>query len=188
MNRFTIKKALSSTLSLTLFLVAAGIAIPSMSLAESWELQTVDKEVPGTREIESGDAVTGIRISKKVLNRVRPNEEVAVLNNLCIGYIMTEDFDKAQQFCQLAVETEQQTVVSRNNFGVLKAMNGHYPEAMADFERAWANGCIKDCKDAQATDLDHAHHVALRNLERTQQLMISQQDVASDTRQLTVNE
>lgn len=188
MNRVTIKNALSSTLSFTLLLVAAGIAIPSMSLAESWELQTVNEEVPGTREIESGDAVNGIRISEKVLNRVRPSEEVAVLNNLCIGYIMTEEFEKAEQFCQFAVETERETVVSRNNRGVLKAIVGQYSDAIEDFERAWEDGCIQGCENASTTDLDHAHHVALRNLERTQQMMISQQTVTGEARQLTVKE
>lgn len=188
MNRLTIKNALNSTLSFTLLLVAAGIAIPSMSLAESWELQTVDKEVPGTREIESGDAVNGIRISEKILKRVRPNEEVAVLNNLCIGYIMTEEFEKAEQFCKFAVETERETVVSRNNFGVLKAIAGRYSDAIEDFERAWEEGCIQNCENPSTTDLEHAHHVALRNLERTQQMMISQQGVAGQTDTLTVKE
>lgn len=185
MNALNIKSVLNSTLSTSMLLLAVGVAVPLASLADTWELRTVKEEVPGTREIESGETLEGIRISEGLLDQARAKDKVAVLNNLCVGYIQIEDFEKAEQFCELAVETEEQTVVTHNNRGVLKAIEGRFTEASEDFERAWANGCIKNCEDATPTSLNLAHHVALRNLERTQQLMIAQQSSSGEGMSLT---
>ena len=58
-------------------------ALPTDAFADGWELRTTADEVPGTREIESGDIEKAIRISNVQLPRVSPEYKVAVLTNLC---------------------------------------------------------------------------------------------------------
>lgn len=167
-----------SPLILALGVLIVGTTVPSISLGEGWELRTALKEVPGTREIESGDLKKGIQISKTFLKRVNRKDKVAVLNNLCIGAILIKDFDQAKHYCDLAVESPSDSVLSHNNRGVLEALNGNYLLAQQDFTTAWNTSCIKPCNLADSATLNRSYNVARRNLARIEsQILASDQKV-----------
>ena len=165
----------------TSFVIAAQ---PSVSLADSWELRTTYKEVPGTREIESGNSEKAIEISKVYLKQVPPWSKVSVLTNLCIGNIMISDFDQAEQYCDAAVARQNENVVSHNNRGVLRAMQGDYAGAQEDFSFAADNDCDTGCDSSKGNARNLPRHVARRNLERSQTEMLASGE-ESDTEQFT---
>lgn len=136
--------------------------------AESWELRTAMDAVPGTREIESGDVDKSIRISEVQLPRVSPRKKAAVLNNLCIGYILRGDLGKASDYCSKAVERRSDKTVSHNNRGVLKALQGDIEGAIQDFKKAITSGCLGECSNGIRVPQDLPRPVARRNLARAE--------------------
>ena len=160
-----------------------AVALPSISHAEGWELRTVQKEVPGTREIESGNPQKAIRISKVHLSVTAPAQQVAVLTNLCIGHILIRDFEQAEQYCDQASARSNQKTVSYNNRGVLKALQGDYMAAQKDFAIAAEAGCFSGCNASQNVPDDLPRPVARRNLENAEALVAESRD-ATDTDQI----
>ena len=116
MTRTNIYIALAAT---SIFFAAA----PESANAENWELRTVDASVPGTREVERGKYAKAIEISMVQLPHVSPHQKVAVFTNLCIANIATRNFEKAEEFCDQAVEQPNENAVSFNNRGVLRALH-----------------------------------------------------------------
>ncbi len=143
-------------------------ALPSTSRADAWELRTVSTEVPGTREIESGNPEKAIRISKVYLPRIGPRRKVAVLTNLCIGHMLTKEFDQAEQYCDQAVSRPNERSVTHNNRGVLKALQGDYAAAQQDFAIASEAGCNNGCDPTVAVPQDLPRPVARRNLGKAE--------------------
>ena len=177
-NQKTSPMAMSAAIFLTALLVAAP---PAMSRAEAWELRTVDKEVPGTREIESGDVKKGIKISKIYLSSTPSPQKVAVLTNLCIGHIMIKDFAQAGPYCDQAVAHKLEGVVTHNNRGVLKALQGDFEAARSDFWIAADIDCDDPCSSKPRNSSDLPRHVARRNLESADtRLLVAKK--ASNTR------
>ncbi len=152
------------------------VALPSMSHAEVWELRTVSKEVPGTREIESGKAEKAIRISKVRLSVTRGALKVAVLTNLCIGHILIRDFDQAEQYCDQAAARTIERTVTHNNRGVLKALQGDYAAALRDFSIAANASCFEGCNASIRSPQDLPRPVARRNLEKAQTRVAESKD------------
>ncbi len=144
------------------------VAFPSVSNAEAWELRTAPDAVPGTHEIESGKIDKAIRISKVWLPHIARQEKVAVLTNLCIGYILSKEFDQAGEYCDRAVERRNDEAVSYNNRGVLKALQGDYEGAVQDFANASNAGCANGCSNAVPKDLQQPRAVAMRNFGRAE--------------------
>ena len=165
----TIQKLVSTNVRFT---AIAGtlllLAFPSVSNAEAWELRTAPDTVPGTHEIESGKIDKAIRISKVWLPHIARREKVAVLTNLCIGYILSKEFDQAEEYCDQAVERRNHKTVSYNNRGVLKALQGDYDGAVQDFASASNAGCADGCSDAIPKDLQQPRAVAMRNFGRAE--------------------
>ena len=144
------------------------IAFPSFAFAEGWELRTTEQPVPGTAEIESGNADKAIKISKVRLPHASPREEVAYLTNLCIGYILRKDFETAGTYCNEAVNSPTEKTVSLNNRGVLKALQGDYIGAMEDFSQAANTGCVRECNLSANVPGDFPRPIARRNLGRAE--------------------
>lgn len=161
-NRNAIPPSASLAIILATLLV---VAPPVISSAEAWELRTVDKEVPGTREIESGDVEKSIQISKVYLTRIPAPQKVAVLTNLCIGYILLKDFAQAREFCDRATERKVERPVTFNNRGVLNALTGDDIAARRDFAIAAGVDCDPACDKTRKAGRDYPRHVAQRNLE-----------------------
>jgi len=154
------------------FVVAA---LPSTSHADGWELRTVNKEVPGTREIESGKVEKGIQISKIYLTRIPAPQKVAVLTNLCIGHILISDFAAAEQYCDQAVAHKLESAVTQNNRGVLKALQGNVAAAQSDFWAAANIGCDAPCNTQASASGKRPRQVAQRNLEMAESRLLASQ-------------
>ena len=155
-------------------------ALPSKAVAEGWELRTTAEEVPGTREIESGDIEKAIRISKVQLSHVSPQFKVAVLTNLCIGYILNKSFDQARNFCNQAVERPNEKTVSHNNRGVLNALQDDFEAATQDFDSAANAGCIGACSNAGSDSDDLPRPMARRNLGKAEGQMLAAEQRKSE--------
>lgn len=163
----TIHKAANSQSMTSTFVAALLLAtIPAASSAEGWELRTAPDAVPGTAEIESGKIEKAIRISEIQLSHVGQRKKVAVLTNLCIGHILSNQLNLAEEFCDLAVERPNDKAVSYNNRGVLKILKGDHEGAMQDFASASNAGCFNDCSDVNNAPKDVPRSVALRNFSK----------------------
>lgn len=168
----------------TSFLICA---IPTISQADGWELRTVNAEVPGTREIETGDAEQGIKLSKIYLTRIHGRRKVAVLTNLCIGYIRIGDLDQAATYCDQAAARKNETVVTHNNRGVLNALRGEFVLAQQDFQTAASVGCAEPCESTGGNSKDLPRHVARRNLGAAQARVFAA-EISENADQYTVRE
>lgn len=155
--------------------IAAGLvvtAMPSTAGAQGFELRTTYKEVPGTREIETGRPKDAIRLSNIYLPHIRGLQKVAVLTNLCIGHIMINQFDQAEQYCEEAAAKPNERAVTHNNRGVLNALQGNFEAARADFAIATTVTCMFACGESDANDRNLPNHVARRNLQKTEARMV----------------
>ena len=157
-----------TTIAAALFVVA----IPSSAAAQGFELRTTYKEVPGTREIESSRPMDAIRLSDINLPHIHGLQKVAVLTNLCIGHIMVNQLDEAEGYCEEAASRPNERAVTRNNLGVLRALQGRFEAARADFAVAANVSCEDDCSDIGASDRDLPSHIARRNLQKTEARMV----------------
>jgi len=165
----TIRKLANTNARFAAMFAALLLAtIPSISNAEAWELRTTPNAVPGTSEIESGKIDKAIRISNVWLPHVDQRKKVAVLSNLCIGYILSKEFDQAEVYCERAVERWNYKTVSHNNRGVLRALQGDYEGAVQDFADASNAGCVNGCSNAAPKDLQQPRAVAMRNFNRAE--------------------
>ena len=172
---------IAHTIALPTIIAASLIlsTLPADAFAAGWELRTTTDEVPGTREIESGDIEKAIRISNVQLSHVSPEYKVAVLTNLCIGYILNKSFDQAQAYCDQAVERPNEKTVSHNNRGVLNALQGDFSAAMKDFESAAKAGCIGKCSTAGGDSDDLPRPMARRNLNRAEGQLLAAEERAN---------
>lgn len=177
----TVQKLVNSNTWFTIITAAfVFAAAPSVSNADGWELRTTLDEVPGTREIESGNIDKAIRISKVRLPHVSQQRKVAVLTNLCIGYIMSKNFDEAENYCSQAVERPNEQAVSYNNRGVLKALHGDYDGAMQDFASAANSDCFGECSVSENVPKDLPRPIAKRNFGKAELQAKAAKDAAED--------
>ena len=150
----------------------AVTAIPSFANAQGFELRTTHKEVPGTREIEAGRPTDAIRLSNIKLPHARGLQKVAVLTNLCIGHIMVNKFEQAEQYCEEAASRPNERAVTHNNRGVLKALQGNFAAARADFAIAANVSCLFGCSESDTESRKLPNNVARRNLQKTEARMV----------------
>jgi hypothetical protein len=148
--------------------VVTLMGLSSLSNAAGWELRTTEQAVPGTSHIESGNVDKAIRIAKVRLPHASPQVKVAYFTNLCIGYIMKNDFQSAEVYCDEAVKSSTERVVSYNNRGVLKALQGDYIGAMDDFSSAASAGCVRECNLSANAPRDLPRPTARRNLSKAE--------------------
>jgi Flp pilus assembly protein TadD len=192
MTTFIRNNTALGALTTTAAAVLIGTFSPLAAQADGWELTTVDEEVPGTRKIESGQIQEGIRLSEESLKWPGHDQRVAELSNLCIGYILSNQLDKAEPYCNRALENSSpesaHSVVSRNNLGVLQAIRGDYGSAQVNFKSAWDTGCRRRCENAEVTKLNDTHHVALRNLQRMESQQLAGRDLAGADQSIGTND
>ncbi len=110
------------------------------------------------------------------MSHASPESKVAVLTNLCIGYILSKNLDQAQAYCDQAVSRSNEKTVSYNNRGVLKALQGDYSAAMRDFESAVNADCLGECSVASNVPEDLPRPTARRNLERMESQVLAARD------------
>lgn len=163
-------------ISRTLDAVVTALIIAILSpttFADGWELRTVSDEVPGTRAIESGHAEKAIRVSKARLSVTPESRKVAVLTNLCIGYLTIGDLEQADKYCERAVSRPTHRAVTYNNRGVLRIMQGDYQRAVQDFSTAATAGCNNGCDATITVPRDLPRPVARRNLAKAEKKMLA---------------
>jgi tetratricopeptide (TPR) repeat protein len=130
------------TVSRKPFLTAAVLIALATGLnpaygAQHLQLKTDDREVYGTREIESGDYVAGIEKLEVALARtVTRYDRAPILNNLCVAYVATRDLETAATFCQKAVDNGYNLDLAYNNRGVMNYVAGNIQASIQDFDLA----------------------------------------------------
>jgi len=153
-------------------LAVTTIGLPSAQ-AESWELRTAAQEVKGTRALEEGQLDKAIRIMDANYGTTPYAEKGAMLTNLCLAYILKRDLNTATSYCDRAVKHGFSDREAYNNRGVLRSMQGDYPGAVSDFERA---GCFANCPEELNSQGNERMDVARRNLQRVQVQYAQQQE------------
>jgi tetratricopeptide (TPR) repeat protein len=118
-------------------LAALSTGLTTANAAEPMRLKTSDREVYGTRDIESGQYVAGIEKLEIALARSATRlDRGPVLNNLCVAYVAIAEYDSASTYCDLAVETGYDLDVAYNNRGVLNYTVGNVEDGIRDLEFA----------------------------------------------------
>lgn len=139
---------LSTTAAL---LIALAFPVGSASAATGLQLKTDDREVYGTREVEAGDYAAGIAKLETALKRTGTRlEKAPILNNLCVAYVATGELEKANSYCQMAVEDGYDLDLAYNNRGVMNYAAGDVEASIRDFDLA--------------VKLGHGYGVATKNL------------------------
>ena len=179
----TIENSFIYAIAIALTLTSGAFA--ENARAESWELLTAIETVPGTREIESGDAEEGIRLSRIFLNSAHDSRKLAVLTNLCVGHIMTGQYKEAEEHCEKASNRNAEGTVTHSNLGVLRAVAGDSEAAEQEFATAIDAGCFGECKESKSGPRDLPRPVARRNMERVEQRIAAAQQ--SDEEQQVAN-
>lgn len=107
---------------------------------EPLEMQTHWRDVPGVRDIEAGRYERGVeRLERRLATgRKSPWRRVPILIDLCVGYTMLAQYEKAEEACDAAVKAKWYTHISRNNRGVLNMVLGRHDAALLDFKAAAA--------------------------------------------------
>ena len=118
-------------------LATLGSGVNLASAAEGLQLKTSDREVYGTREIESGDYAAGIEKLELALERtVTRRGKAPILNNLCVAYVATRDLESANTYCQMAVDNGYNLDLAYNNRGVMNYSAGNVEASIRDFDLA----------------------------------------------------
>lgn len=133
---------LRSTTAFTNILAASLLATLSAgsttaNAGEPMRLKTSDFEVHGTRDIESGQYAAGIEKLQIALARSSTRMNRApILNNLCVAYVATAEYDSASTYCDLAIESGYDLDLAYNNRGVLKYTVGNVEDGIRDLDFA----------------------------------------------------
>jgi Flp pilus assembly protein TadD len=125
-----------------MFFAALSAGITLAANADPFELKTHSMDVRGVRDIENGDYERGIaRLQSQLGPRPRvPSVEVPILIDLCAGYVMANELEKATRVCDRAANSKWYTGLAYNNRGVLNIAKGRYETAIRDFEMALQTG------------------------------------------------
>ena len=131
-----------STIAFTNILAASVLAALSIGLTtanagEPMRLKTSDREVYGSRDIESGKYAAGIQKLEIALARSGTRlDRASVLNNLCVAYVAIAEYDSASSYCDLAVEAGYDLDLAYNNRGVLNYTVGNVEDGIRDLDFA----------------------------------------------------
>ena len=137
---------------ITLILVGwAGVAG-----AETFEMMVHKRDELGARYIENGEYEKGVqRLEARLGGDKSPNSyQTPILIDLCVGYAMLGEFQKATDNCNKAIDSGWYSGLAYNNRGAVRIAQGQYEEAIQDFQTAIEH------KGADA--------LASRNLDRAQ--------------------
>jgi len=127
-----------------------------------------DKNVYGAEDVENGRYERGIeRLVKRAESGSGPHTaRVPVLIDLCVAYTMTEQFEKAQDTCDEAVDSGWYSGYAYNNRGTYYIAIGDYEAAIRDFQSAIEGRGADD--------------IARANLEYAQERLVAMQKELED--------
>jgi len=90
----------------------------------------------GANALDVGDAEEGIELTLAGLHQARGTlERRTALSNLCAGYLMLEDLDKALYYCNEALELNDENWRVYNNRALIYVLQRRFDEAEADLAR-----------------------------------------------------
>lgn len=116
-----------------LFLSLSATALQSKTVfgASNPELQQ------GAEALRARDAEKGVRLTLVGLTRAsNRRERVAGLSNLCAGYIMLENFETALNYCNRALEENDEHWRTYSNRALAYIKTGRFEEAELDLQKA----------------------------------------------------
>lgn len=134
----------SRLLLAVLALALAGIAFGDERQDDEPGIRTVlgPRNPPlhdGAQELLDGNAEEGIRLTLIGLERaVGARERRAALSNLCAGHLMLKQYDTALEWCDRAIEDNQNNWRAFSNRALVNVYTGRFDEARADLERGEA--------------------------------------------------
>lgn len=93
----------------------------------------------GAEALLAGRVESGIRLTRIGLeNASGPRERQAAYSNLCAGYVMLREFEKAIEYCDQALEENDQNWRALSNRALARTELGDYENARIDIERGEA--------------------------------------------------
>lgn len=113
----------------------ALLVLPTASNAQSYDFKVVYAEVPGINEILAGDHDAAIEILEGRTRDSKKYRLVDELATLCALYVVKNEFKRAREVCDNAVEQDH-SHTAFNNRGVLRVHLGDRTGAMEDFAQA----------------------------------------------------
>lgn len=105
------------------------------AVSEEFPFRTAYEDVPGAKEIESGNLSAGIRRLEQALVGDDAANRAELLSTLCAAYTLDQSFEQAGRICNAAVDAGG-SELAYNNRGVYRVMTGDWRGARKDFERA----------------------------------------------------
>lgn len=139
-SRFTIKEDYTMFKRFPIALVtviALGLGSQTATASTALELQTAKQEVPGTRDVEAGNFSAGIvKLERAVSRANHALDRAPALVNLCVALTASENFERATDVCNAAVDNGVSLDLAYNNRAVLRFMQGDEQGALADLEKA----------------------------------------------------
>ena len=110
------------------------LALPTVAIAEPYQLQLAVVEVPGVEDYAAGNLDAAIELLES-REKIADDHYVGLeLATLCAFYILKHNLDAARETCAAAVEFDQAGYAYINR-GVLRAQLGDTVGALEDFDR-----------------------------------------------------
>jgi Flp pilus assembly protein TadD len=90
----------------------------------------------GANALRAGNAEEGIELTLNGMRKARtPRERRTALNNLCAGYLMAEELEKALGYCNDALELNDENWRVYNNRALIYVLTKRFDEAEADLAK-----------------------------------------------------
>lgn len=119
----------------------ASILTTTVFAAEPLVMQSMDHFVHGSDEIATGEYEKAILKSLAAVKRGGSTKSrITAATNLCIGYTLTKQYDKAATFCDRAVAFNQYEWITLNNRAVLNCVTRNYQASVDDLQKVIASG------------------------------------------------
>ena len=128
----------AASLALALLLWAGGVgAFQNMGEGDVTVGPTKNAKLQdGANRLDVGDAEEGIELTLAGLHQARGTlERRTALSNLCAGYLMLEELDKALYYCNEALELNDENWRVYNNRALIYVLQRRFAEAEADLAR-----------------------------------------------------
>lgn len=91
----------------------------------------------GAQALLQGRVTDGIELTKRGLAKARGSRELqAAYSNLCAGYVMLGNYETALDYCDLAVEENEDNWRALGNRALAHTELGEYEDARADIDKA----------------------------------------------------
>ncbi len=123
---------------------------PATAEEAVFKLQTTDRAMYGTRQVDDGQFGAGADRLEHMLSLAGSSRSLRqpALNDLCVAYTMLRDFEAAETRCNESVENGRSTGLALNNRGVMRIATGDYDGGVQDFAAALEEGGARTAASA----------------------------------------